>query len=76
MLASNSKWLNEWSHFVQDPSCTTPPGAVSSAQLLQRPAANALQAGSWGKQAPLKGLQSVVDYRGVSPLTYFIFVGK
>ena len=76
LVIRNSKWLNEWSHFVQDPSYLTAPGAVSSANLLKRPVANALQAGSWGKQSPLEGLQSIVDYRGVSPLVYFIFVGE
>jgi hypothetical protein len=60
----DSFWLHQWSNFVNssDDDDVDPPGPVSSLGLLD----------SVGK--PLPGLRSGVDYRGVSPITYFIFV--
>jgi len=76
------KWLNAWSEFVQSSATKVsaenehtdeeisvedtgpdPPGPVSTKDLL----------GPDGK-TPLAGLKSKIDYRGVLPVVYFIFL--
>lgn len=53
-------WLNKWSNFVQSEDEDTPPGAVSTLSLLD------------DDKKPLQGLKSRIDYRGVTPIVYFV----
>jgi hypothetical protein len=57
------KWLNRWVEFTtsEDPE-TEPPGPVSTKGLLDE------------KNQPLPNLKAKIDYRGVSPLVYFLFL--
>ncbi len=55
----DSKWLNQWSAFVNKDD-EEPPGVVSSEDLLD-------VAGE-----PLQGLKPRIDYRGVTPMVYHI----
>ena len=58
----DSKWLNKWSAFVNDADEDEPPGKISTKGLLDKD----------GK--PLQGLHVPIDYRGVTPLIYQIFI--
>lgn len=59
----DAKWLNKWSIFVHSSDLVEePPDLVSSKDLLDE------------KGEPLKGLKAKIDYRGVSPMCYFIFI--
>eukprot|EP01038_Epipyxis_sp_PR26KG_P008633 gene8633-11668_t len=57
----DSCWLNKWSAFVSNPDEDESPGVISSADLLVN-----------GQPRP--GLKPKIDYRGVPPLVYYIFV--
>lgn len=57
----DSNWLNTWSEFVNSDD-SDPPGPVTSKQLL----------GTDG--IPIVSLKEKIDYRGVTPLIYFIFL--
>jgi hypothetical protein len=56
-------WLNRWVEFTtsEDPD-TEPPGPVSSKGLLG------------ANNQPLPNLKAKIDYRGVTPLIYFLFL--
>ena len=58
----DTNWLNTWSNFVNGGEDAPAPGPVSGKDLLDAD----------GK--PIPGLKARIDYRGVSPLIYFIFV--
>ena len=58
----DSAWLNKWASFTRDASDTSLPGPISSAALLDK------------DNKPLPGLRARIDYRGVLPIVYFIFV--
>ena len=58
----DSKWLNAWSSFVNDPDEDEPPGPLSTSQLLD------------DNKVPLEGLHTPIDYRAVTPMIYHIFL--
>lgn len=54
----DSIWLNQWSAFVH--SDGDPPGILSSKALIDE------------QKKPLPGLRNRVDYRGVTPLVFYM----
>lgn len=58
----DSKWLNQWSAFVNGDDDEDPPYHISSKELLDE------------KGEPLPGLKVKDDYRGVVPMVFFILV--
>lgn len=59
----DSEWLNKWSTFVSSESEDIEPGPVTTSGLYDS---------TDGKLLP--NLRSRIDYRGVNPLVYYIFV--
>lgn len=57
----DTKWLNNWSAFVNDVQ-QEPPGPMSTAELLD------------SEGNAIKGLLAKIDYRAVPPIVYFIFL--
>lgn len=58
----DSQWLNSWHQFVAGDLDEEPPGPVSTMDLLDE------------NKVPLKNLRAKIDYRGVSPMCYAVFV--
>jgi hypothetical protein len=58
----DSRWLNSWHEFVAGDIDEEPPGPVSTFDLLDE------------DKKPLPNLRARIDYRGVSPMAYHVFV--
>ena len=58
----DSEWLNKWSNFVLSEELEDEPGPVTTKGLFD------------DKGILLPNLRSRIDYRGVNPLVYYIFI--